>query len=87
MFLCGGDYLLVGVHDDETVRAYKGEVYPILKLTERLMSVLSCKYVDDVVIGAPYTVTRELMDEFQVAMVYHGKQEVHRDPFTGNVNQ
>lgn len=37
------------------------------------------KYVDEVVIGAPYSVTKELMDHFKVDLVVHGKTEVCPD--------
>ena len=37
------DYLIVGVHDDETVNEVKGPNYPLLNLHERVLSVLSCR--------------------------------------------
>ena len=37
------------------------------------------KYVDEVVIGAPYAVTKELMDHFKVDLVVHGETEVMPD--------
>jgi ethanolamine-phosphate cytidylyltransferase len=36
-----GDFLIVGVHDDQTVNQFKGSNYPILSLHERVMCVLS----------------------------------------------
>ena len=38
-----GDYLLVGVHDDQTVNLYKGSNFPIMGLNDRVMCVLSTK--------------------------------------------
>lgn len=38
-----GDYLLVGVHDDQAVHAVKGSNYPIMNLHERVLSVLACR--------------------------------------------
>lgn len=67
-----GDYLIVGLHDDAVIEKHKGEGFPIMNLHERVLSVLSCKYVDDVVIGAPYVVTQELIDTLQVDIVVHG---------------
>lgn len=61
-----GDYLIVGLHTDPVVNQYKGSNYPIMNLHERVLSVLACKYVSEVVIGAPYTVTRNLMEHFKV---------------------
>jgi ethanolamine-phosphate cytidylyltransferase len=49
-----GDFLYVGVWPDDVVNYYKGHNYPLLSLHERVLMVLANKYVDDVVIGAPY---------------------------------
>lgn len=74
-----GDYLIVGLHSDPVVNRYKGQNYPIMNVHERTLSVLACKYVDEVVIGAPYSVTKELMDHFKVDIVVHGTTEVSPD--------
>lgn len=68
-----GDYLIVGLHTDLAVNRYKGGNYPIMNLHERVLSVLACKYVNEVVIGAPYEVTKELMEHFNVSVVCHGQ--------------
>ena len=52
-----GDFLYVGIWDDEMVRYYKGDHYPIQSLQERVLMTLSCMHVDDVVIGAPFILT------------------------------
>ncbi|XP_043200315.1 ethanolamine-phosphate cytidylyltransferase-like, partial [Amphibalanus amphitrite] len=52
-----GDFLIVGLHTDPIVNRYKGYNYPIMNLHERTLSVLACRYVGEVVIGAPYAVT------------------------------
>jgi len=49
-----GDFLYVGVWPDETVNHFRGSNYPILSLHERVLMCLACRFVDDVVIGAPY---------------------------------
>lgn len=74
-----GDYLIVGLHTDPVVNRYKGSNYPIMNLHERVLSVLACKYVSEVVIGAPYAVTAELMDHFKVNAVFHGTTPVMPD--------
>lgn len=74
-----GDYLIVGLHTDPVVNRYKGKNYPIMNLHERVLSVLACKYVSEVVIGAPYTVNKDLMDHFGVHMVIHGNTPVMDD--------
>nr|CAH7727066.1 unnamed protein product [Callosobruchus chinensis] len=68
-----GDYLIVGLHTDPVVNRYKGSNYPIMNLHERVLSVLACKYVSEVVIGAPYAVTKDLIDHFGVSLVMHGE--------------
>ncbi|KAG0302186.1 Ethanolamine-phosphate cytidylyltransferase [Dissophora globulifera] len=68
-----GDYLLVGIHDDQTVNAIKGVNYPLMNLHERVLSVLACRYVDEVVIGAPYSVTDQVLEKvYRVDVVVHG---------------
>ena len=37
-----GDFLYVGIWDDDMVRYYKGEVYPIQALQERILMTLAC---------------------------------------------
>jgi ethanolamine-phosphate cytidylyltransferase len=79
-----GDFLIVGLHTDPVVNMYKGSNYPIMNLQERVLSVLACKYVSEVVIGAPYVVSKDLVEHFNVAVVSHGsKTNIHIDPPTG----
>ncbi len=53
-----GDYLIAGVHSDEVVNAQRGLNMPIMNLNERVLSVLGCAYVNDVLIDAPLQITR-----------------------------
>jgi len=64
-----GDYLIVGIHDDQCVNQYLGEHYPINSLNERVLNVLACKYVDDVIIGAPFKVTNKLIRDINAGIV------------------
>jgi len=78
-----GDFLIVGLHTDPIVNMYKGSNYPIMNLQERVLSVLACKYVSEVVIGAPYIVTKDLIEHFNISVVAHGsKTHVKIDPVT-----
>lgn len=61
-----GEYLIVGLHTDKDVNRYKGSNYPIMNLHERVLSVLGCRYVNQVIIGAPYKVTEEVIKQFKV---------------------
>ncbi|CAG5093527.1 Similar to PCYT2: Ethanolamine-phosphate cytidylyltransferase (Homo sapiens) [Cotesia congregata] len=71
-----GDYLIVGLHTDPAVNRYKCGNHPIMNLHERVLSVLACKYVNEVVIGAPYEVTKDLMEHFNVSIVCHGQTPI-----------
>uniref|UniRef100_A0A672G5X6 ethanolamine-phosphate cytidylyltransferase n=1 Tax=Salarias fasciatus TaxID=181472 RepID=A0A672G5X6_SALFA len=60
-------YIIVGLHFDQEVNRYKGKNYPIMNVHERTLSVLACRYVSEVVIGAPFAVTKDLLDHFKVS--------------------
>uniref|UniRef100_A0A8C2F2U5 ethanolamine-phosphate cytidylyltransferase n=1 Tax=Cyprinus carpio TaxID=7962 RepID=A0A8C2F2U5_CYPCA len=72
-------YVIVGLHFDQEVNRYKGKNYPIMNIHERTLSVLACRYVSEVVIGAPYAVGKDLLDHFKVDLVCHGKTVVFPD--------
>jgi cytidyltransferase-like protein len=65
-----GDFLLVGVHADETVESYKRK--PILTMEERVASVEGCRYVDEVIPNAPLEITREWIDKHKIDLIIHG---------------
>ncbi len=65
-----GDYLLVGVHADETVMSYKRR--PIFSMGERVASVEGCRYVDEVVSNAPLTIDRAWIEQHNIDLVLHG---------------
>ena len=67
-----GDFLLVGVHPDDAVTARRGPHLPIMNVHERSLSVLSCKYVDEIVIGAPTVITDDLIKTFNISLVVRG---------------
>ncbi|GAM28819.1 hypothetical protein SAMD00019534_119950, partial [Acytostelium subglobosum LB1] len=71
-----GDFLIVGVHDDLVVNEQKGSNFPIMNLHERVLSVLSCRYVDEVIIGAPFTVSKETIEALGINVVCHGDDPV-----------
>lgn len=67
-----GDFLLVGVHNDDTVHRRKGLNMPFMNVHERSLMVLACRYVDEVIIGAPWVVTRDLITSMNISIVVHG---------------
>lgn len=64
-----GDFLYVGVWADDVVNHYRGSNYPILSLNERVLMTLACRYVDDVVIGAPYEISEDLIKSLNISLV------------------
>ncbi|KAJ3680986.1 hypothetical protein LUZ60_015475 [Juncus effusus] len=67
-----GDFLLVGIHTDQTVSETRGPHRPIMNLHERSLSVLACRYVDEVIIGAPSEISRDMITTFNISLVVHG---------------
>lgn len=68
-----GTYVIVGIHEDSVVNAAKGSNYPIMNLNERVLGVLSCRWVDEVVMGVPFVVTDEVLKSLAVDVVVAGK--------------
>jgi len=67
-----GDYVVAGVHGDAVVAARRGDAFPVMNMQERVLSVLACRHVDDVLVDAPDVVDDALLAEFDVAVVAHG---------------
>jgi ethanolamine-phosphate cytidylyltransferase len=81
-----GNYIILGLHEDHIVNGYKGGNFPIMNLHERVLGALACRYVSDVIIGAPYKVDDSLLDYFKVDYVVHGRTPIKpcsdgSDPF------
>ncbi len=78
-----GTFLYAGVYSDETVSQIKGDNYPILSLHERVLMCLANKYVDDVIISAPYKVTEDLIKSLNIKKVVQTKEPVFgEDPYS-----
>lgn len=43
--------------------------YPILSMEERMLSILGCKYVDDVLLDAPYVLSSDLLSSLRISIV------------------
>ncbi|KAK9097693.1 hypothetical protein Syun_024738 [Stephania yunnanensis] len=67
-----GDFLLVGIHTDQTISEHRGCGHPIMHLHERSLSVLACRYVDEVIIGAPWQVSKDMITTFNISLVVRG---------------
>jgi len=64
--------LIVGIHGDATVNRLRGMNMPLMNLHERVLSVLGCQYVDDVLIDAPYEITPEMISRLNISEVVSG---------------
>lgn len=67
-----GDYIIVGVHSDSIVNAQRGYNLPIMNMHERVLSVLGCKWTDDVLIDAPLIITKEMIQSLRIDLVVTG---------------
>jgi ethanolamine-phosphate cytidylyltransferase len=64
-----GDYVIGGVFNDSLVNQLEGGNLPIMNLHERVLSLLGCKYVDDVLIDAPSVLTTEMIKSLNISAV------------------
>ncbi|BAM42346.1 CTP-phosphoethanolamine cytidylyltransferase [Theileria orientalis strain Shintoku] len=68
-----GDYLIVGIYDDQTVRTIKGSPFPFTNMLDRCLIVSAMKYTDDVILGAPYKITKDFVKIYGIDIVAVGK--------------
>jgi len=71
-----GDYLIVGIHSDIDVQGYRARVpnsilrsYPVMNVGERAVCLLSCKYVDDIILHAPIHPTNDFLGALSIKKV------------------
>nr|XP_027198058.1 choline-phosphate cytidylyltransferase-like [Dermatophagoides pteronyssinus] len=62
-------YLIVGVCSDEDTHKYKG--LTVQTLEERVETLRHIKWVDEVVAGSPWIVTREFVNKYKIDYVAH----------------
>lgn len=73
-------YVVAGICDDKVINQNKGDTnYPIMNLNERVLGVLSCRWVDEVIMGVPYEITEELMQKLKIDVVVIGATRDPRD--------
>jgi len=70
-----GDYLIVGVCNDDDCEGYKRR--PILTMDERIAEISACKYVDEVYPNAPISITDHLIDTLHIDIIVHGDDFDH----------
>lgn len=72
-----GTYLIVGVFSDDVVSKHKGGngVWPIMNMYERALGALSCRYVDEVLLNAPWDLTEDIIRNHKISVVVAGNGE------------
>lgn len=52
----------------------RGGNLPLMNLHERVLSVLGCKYMNDVLIDAPLEITPDMIASLKITEVVHGTE-------------
>ena len=63
-----GDLVYIGIHSDETTKAYKR--IPVMSMEARIRVVEACRYVDRVIPDSPLTITKEYIDQHKIDYIY-----------------
>ncbi|KAH6561897.1 hypothetical protein BASA50_002085 [Batrachochytrium salamandrivorans] len=66
-----GTFVIAGIYSDRTVSHTKRAKYPIMNLHERALSVLACRYVDDIIMDVDVSVSAEFLNDHRIDIVCH----------------
>ncbi|KAH8582525.1 phospholipid cytidyltransferase HIGH family [Cryptosporidium sp. chipmunk genotype I] len=61
-----GGVLIIGIYDDSTTQMIYGSGFPILKMMERALTLLSMRVVDDVIFEVPIKITNKLIETYKI---------------------
>jgi glycerol-3-phosphate cytidylyltransferase-like family protein len=60
-------HIYIGVNNNNET-----STYPIMSMQERMLSVLGCKYVSDVLMDAPYVLSDDMLSSLNISAVLMG---------------
>lgn len=63
-----GDYLIVGIHSNEDIFTSTNQRL-IMTQEERALGVLSCRYVDDIIMNAPIVIDEDFINKFNIQLI------------------
>ncbi len=61
----------MGVHGDSLVNQERGCNLPLMNLHERVLSVVGCRFVDDVLIDAPQIISEKMIQSLNIDEIVH----------------
>ena len=65
-----GDYLVVGIHNDEEISKHKG--IPVMTMQERIVVLEACRWVDEVIANVPYVTDLNIVKQHGCSFCVHG---------------
>lgn len=74
----------MGIYGDKLVNQQMGRGLPLLNIHERVLGVLGCRFVDEVLIDAPYQVSPEMISSLNLQQVIGWKDEDAEDQPKGS---
>lgn len=82
-----GTYLIVNVYDDTVIQDLSGPQRPYMKLHERALTVMGCRYVDEVILGAKHDrIAQEIEKLVENIEVCHGGFEMVTTEIVNRIN-
>lgn len=78
-----GDYLIVAIQDDESVKKYKGK-YPILSIKERIDQVSAFPFVDEIIVYSDID-QRLIWDKIKPNIIVQGDDYLHSGDRTESI--
>lgn len=70
----------MGVFGDSLVNELYGMNLPLMNLHERVLSVMGCRFVDDVLIDAPYFISEDMISRLNISEVVVVTENDFEDP-------